>query len=166
MPKEENQEQKNFRILATLFKAEVKKRGGRIEVSGAEIYQLIYRGWHSENENSETGMTSLVFTLKEPDDERRDLTAFPHHSVFRLDVLFKHLIATTPGGRLVFTNKDLADDDTALIMDQHLDGFFALVATNQVIESLGKDGTTILIGETIKVTVTATPDPPPPALRN
>lgn len=152
------QEVTNFRIFAKFVKAEVRKRGGRIEVPRSTLAELIWRGWQYKYEGQ-----TIVFTLKVPDKTRRDLNSFVDKSVYRLDIVMKYLIMTAHGQRLTFTDTDLADDAIRLLIDQHLDGLFAL-ATDQKIPSLSGDGQTITVGDTITVAKNA--EPPPPRRKN
>lgn len=146
----------NFRIFAKFVKAEVRKRGGRVEVPGSALAELIWRGWQDKCDER-----AIVFTLKPTDETKRDLKSFVDQSVYRLDAVMKYLIMTASGQQLAFTDADLADDAVDLVLDQHLDGLFALT-TDQKIPSC--DGQTITVGDTITLTKNA--KSPHPARKN
>ena len=152
------QEVTNFRIFAKFVKAEVRKHGGRVEIPRSALAELIWRGWRYEYEGQ-----TVVFTLKAPDKTRRDLNTFVDRSVYRLDLVLKYLVMTASGQRLAFTDADLVDDAERLLIDQHLDGLFALV-TDQKIPSLSGGGQTITVGDTIAVAKDA--ETPPPTRKN
>ena len=126
-----------LRIFLEFVKAEVRRRGGRVEISLPVIRELMWRGWWYKREGQ-----TVVFTLGEADTTRRDLNTFAAQWIYRFDMVLKYLISTAPDQRLVFTGADLRDNVRHLTIGRHLDGLFVL-ATDQDTPSPGDVTTTI-----------------------
>lgn len=88
---------RTLRILA----AAVLERGGRVSVN-----KLFFRALMIRNHRVvEQTRHSIVFALTPSDEIERDSSMYPDKHLFYADVMFKHLISTSPKERLTVTTE-------------------------------------------------------------
>jgi len=89
-------------LVAKIICAEVKRRGGRVQIPLGDIPPLLRMQWKVTAHDSYAELTL------ESLEAIRDLDQYENPFLYYLDVALKYLIASSPGQRFFVTGKDLA----------------------------------------------------------
>ena len=106
---------KYVRVHWTVIGKRVKESGGRIEIPAHVIRELITLNYFSEVKNKNT----LILFLRPRTEGLLNPAEFPNMMLYRMEIIMRYLIYTSPSKRLVITNEDLQQQHSVITFPEN-----------------------------------------------